>query len=67
MDTSDLYQARFNFIEMLSREFIALTGCGIYVYFNPVDVEQLFCNYQSQALSIKAFARQAISNVGISF
>jgi hypothetical protein len=63
MDTSDLYQARFVFIEAMSIEFVLRTGCGIYVYFNPVDVEDLFINYRNQGLSIKAFANQIIRNV----
>ncbi len=63
MDTSDLYQARFDFIEAMSLELIIKTGCGIYVYFNPVDIDDLFINYRNQGLSIKAFTKQIIRNV----
>ena len=37
---------RFAFIEALSNEFVAMTGYGVYVYLDPIDVERLFMNYQ---------------------
>ena len=64
MESSDLYLARFAFIETLSREFIAMTGCGIYAYLNPVDVDQLFNSYRNLAdMPIRTFARRCIRNV----
>lgn len=63
MDTADLYQARFDFIEAMSLEFVLRTGCGIYVYLNPVDINDLFTHFQNQGVSVRAFARQIIKNV----
>lgn len=63
MNTYNTYQARFDFIEALSLEFVMRTGCGIYVYMNPADVNDLFSQFQNQALSIRAFARQVIKNI----
>ncbi|QPK64308.1 hypothetical protein IVG45_04895 [Methylomonas sp. LL1] len=62
-EINDMYVERFAFIEMLSREFVAMTGCGVYVYLNPLDVDQLFNNYQNLRMPIRAFARQCIKNV----
>jgi len=63
MDTNSVYQARFDFIEALSLEFVMRTGCGIYVYLDPVDVNELFNQFQDQGLTIRAFARRIIRNV----
>lgn len=60
MNTYNAYQARFDFIEALSLEFVIKTGCGIYVYLNPVDINELFNQFQSQGVSIRAFARRVI-------
>lgn len=54
---------RFAFIEGLSREFLALTGCGVYVFLNPLDLDVLFDKYQSLGLSMRAFARQCVRNL----
>jgi len=68
MDSSthinDSYEARFVFIEALSREFVAMTGCGVYVYLNPNAINQLFNRYLSLDMPIRAFARQFIRSLG---
>lgn len=63
MGTYSVYQDRFDFIEALSLEFVMRTGCGIYVYLNPEEVNDLFIEFQNRGLSIRAFARQILKNV----
>lgn len=67
METSNeinqIYIDRFAFIEDLSREFVSMTGCGIYVFLNPSDVEQLFDQYQSLGMSMRMFAKQCVRNL----
>ena len=64
METSnEMYIERIAFIETLSREFIAITGCGVYVFLNPLDLNQLFDKYQNLGLSMRAFARQCVRNL----
>ncbi|MDD2737691.1 hypothetical protein A1359_19475 [Methylomonas lenta] len=58
-----MYSERFAFIETLSREFVAMTGCGVYVYFTPLDIDQLFDKFLSVDLSIRMFARQCVKNL----
>ena len=60
---NDVYVERFAFIEGLSREFLAMTGCGVYVFLNPLDLDQLFDKYQSLGISMRAFARQCVRNL----
>ena len=62
-EINDMYVERFAFIETLSREFVAMTGCGVYVFLNPLDVDQLFNNYVNLGMPIRAFARQCVRNV----
>lgn len=57
------YIERFAFIETLSREFVDMTGCGIYVFLNPLDVDQLFDKYLNLDLPIRVFARQCVKNL----
>lgn len=67
MDTvneiKQLSYTRTMFIETLSHRFIAMTGCGVYAYLNPVDVNGLFNRYMSDNLSIDSFARQCVKSV----
>lgn len=67
MDTNNeidsMYSERFAFIETLSREFVAMTGCGVYVFLSPLDINQLFDKFLSVDLSIRMFARQCIRNL----
>lgn len=57
------YAERFAFIETLSRELIALTGCGLYVFLNPPEVDRLFDQYRNQGVPIRLFARQYLKNL----
>jgi hypothetical protein len=61
-EINEVYVERFAFIEDLSREFVSMTGCGVYVYLNPLDLDMLFDKYQSLGLSLRAFARQCVRN-----
>jgi len=58
-----LYVKRFAFIETLSSEFVAMTGYGVYVYLNPIDIDRLFNKYQHLSVPVRAFARQCVQNV----
>lgn len=62
-EINEMYVERFAFIETLSREFVAMTGCGVYVFLNPMDLDQLFDKYQNLGLSIRVFARQCVRNL----
>ncbi|MBD9361063.1 hypothetical protein RO575_22260 [Methylomonas sp. MO1] len=62
-EITQLSNTRTLFVETLSQQFIALTGCGVYVYLNPVDINGLFNQYLSDTLSINTFARQCVKNV----
>lgn len=62
-EITQLSSTRTLFVETLSQQFIALTGCGVYVYLNPVDINGLFNKYLSDTLSIDTFARQCVKNV----
>jgi len=62
-EITQLSNTRTLFVETLSQQFIALTGCGVYVYRNPVDISGLFNQYLSDTLSINTFARQCVKNV----
>lgn len=62
-EINDMYVERFAFIETLSREFVDKTGCGIYVFLSPLDIDQLFENFLHLGMPIRMFARQCIRNV----
>lgn len=53
---------RFAFTEALSSEFVAMTGYGVYVYLDPVDIDRLFNNYQKLSVPVSAFVRQFVHN-----
>ncbi|MDD2759597.1 MAG: hypothetical protein PHH11_04825 [Methylomonas sp.] len=57
---SQTVAGRFAFIETLSSEFLSRTGFGVYVFLNPLDVDQLFEAYCGGELPILAFARQCV-------
>lgn len=48
------------FLDALSGEFIARTGCGAYVYLNPVDVLQLFKDYLQHSLSVREYVKRSV-------
>lgn len=54
------YVARIIFIETLSAESISRTGYGIYVYLTPMDIDQLYGQYQTLGAPIKDYARQCV-------
>jgi len=62
-EVKQLGYARTLFIETLSQQFIAMTGCGVYVYLNPVDLNGLFNQFLTDSISVDTFARQCVKNV----
>ena len=48
------------FLDALSGEFIARTGCGAYVYLNPVEVYRLFAEYQQRNTPVRDYVRQTV-------
>ena len=60
---NEISSMRILFIETLSNQFLAMTGCGVYVYLNPVAINGLFNQYMSDSLPIDIFARQCVKNV----
>ncbi|WP_445371226.1 hypothetical protein ACH518_19005 [Methylomonas sp. HW2-6] len=61
--TNEINNLRIVFIETLSRQFIAITGCGIYAFLNPVKINELFNHYLDSNVPINAYARQCVRNV----
>lgn len=61
-EINQLGYTRTMFIEALSQQFIAMTGCGVYVYLNPVTINGLFNQYLSDTRPIDTFARQCVKN-----
>lgn len=56
------YVARLIFIETLSAESISKTGCGIYVFLTPLEIEQLYGQYQNMEAPIREYARQCVKS-----
>lgn len=48
------------FLDALSGEFIAKTGCGPYVYLNPFDIRQLFKDYLKQRLTVREYVKKSV-------
>jgi len=48
------------FFDALSGEFIARTGCGAYVYMNPIDIQQMFKDYLSNSLSVRDYVKRSV-------
>jgi hypothetical protein len=59
----ELNATRTMFIETLSHQFWAVSGCGVYVYLSPVDVNGLFNQFLDANQPIKIFVRQCVKNV----
>ncbi len=59
----ELNNERTAFFETLSQQFIAVTGCGVYVYLNPVDINGLFNQFIDGNMPIQIFVRQCVKNV----
>ncbi|MBD9360458.1 hypothetical protein [Methylomonas fluvii] len=62
-EVNEISTLRIVFIETLSRQFIAITGCGIYVYLNPLTINELFNRYLNSSVPINVFARQCVRNI----
>jgi hypothetical protein len=50
------------FVDALSGEFIARTGCGVYVYLNPADIHSMFNEYQRNTAPIRQYVRQVVKS-----
>lgn len=59
----ELNNERTAFFETLSQQFIAVTGCGVYVYLSPVDINGLFNQFMDGSMPIRIFVRQCVKNV----
>lgn len=51
------------FFDALSAEFIARTGCGAYVYLNPVVIQDLFKDYLRESLSVREYVKHGVKMV----
>lgn len=61
-EIQELHVVRLAFFEILSGEFIAITGYGIYVYLTPVDIDQLFQHFLNNDTPIRKYARQCVKD-----
>ncbi len=59
----ELDNERAAFFETLSQQFIAVTGCSVYVYLSPVDINGLFNQFIDGNMPIQLFVRQCVKNV----
>ncbi len=50
------------FLDALSGEFIARTGCGAYVYLNPFDIYQMFKDYLNHPAPVREFVKQRVNS-----
>ncbi|MDO9142283.1 MAG: hypothetical protein Q7U38_18350 [Methylobacter sp.] len=48
------------FVEILSDEFTARTGFGVYAHITPVDVDQAYQAYQQRNASMRLFVRDYV-------
>jgi hypothetical protein len=48
------------FIDILSDEFTAKTGFGIYAHITPVDADQAYRQYQLRNAPMRLFAREYV-------
>lgn len=48
------------FIEVLSDEFTARTGFGVYAYITPADVDQAYQQYQRRNAPMRHFVREYV-------
>lgn len=56
-------QTQFAFIEMLSAEFIAQTGVGVYAYLTPLAINNLFKQYLQHREPLSAFTKQYVRTI----
>ena len=50
------------FVEILSDEFIAKTGFGVYAHITPVDLNQAYRQYLQRKASIRLFVREYVQS-----
>lgn len=65
MKTQNLKQpsiAHAAFVDALSGEFIARTGCGVYVHLDPMDVYSMFNEFQGHEASIRDYVCQVVKS-----
>jgi hypothetical protein len=48
------------FIDILSDEFTAKTGFGVYAHITPVDADQAYRQYQLRNAPMRLFAREYV-------
>jgi hypothetical protein len=48
------------FIEILSDEFTAKTGVGVYAHITPMDLDQAYHQYQLRNAPMRQFARDYV-------
>ena len=60
---NEINNLRIVFIETVSRQFVAVTGCGIYAFLNPVTIEELFNHFLNGNVPINAFAKQCVRDL----
>lgn len=62
-EITELNYDRTACFETLSQQFIAVTGCGVYVYLSPVDINGLYNQFVNNNMPIQAFVRRCVKNV----
>lgn len=60
---TELDDERSAFFDALSQQFITMTGCGVYVYLSPVDINGLYNQFVDANMPIRAFVRRCVKNV----
>lgn len=51
------------FLDALSGEFLARTGCGAYVYMNPADIHRIFNEYRNNSAPVREYVKQIVRAV----
>ncbi len=59
-NTNTVDQSWMIFIEILSDEFTAKTGFGVYAHITPVDVGQAYQQYQLRNAPMRLFVRDYV-------
>jgi len=48
------------FLDALSGEFIARTGCGAYVHMDPGEILGMFLDYQRHPMPVRDYVKKAV-------
>ncbi len=59
-NTSTIDSSWTIFVEILSDEFTAKTGFGVYAHITPVDVDQAYQQYQLRNAPMRLFVREYV-------